>query len=38
MDLRAAKEKDAFSAFCALSRGEENVRIIEGCAGDQYAI
>ena len=34
MDLRAVKEEDAFSAFCALSRGEENVRIIEGCGGD----
>jgi hypothetical protein len=34
MDLRAAKEEDAFSAFCALSRGEENVRIIKGCGGD----
>ena len=34
MDLRAAKEEDAFSAFCALSRGEENVRILEGCGGD----
>jgi hypothetical protein len=34
MDLRAAKEEDAFSAFCTLSRGEENVRIIEGCRGD----
>ena len=34
MDLRAVKEKDAFSAFCTFSRGEENVRIIEGCGGD----
>jgi hypothetical protein len=34
MDLRAAKEEDAFSAFCTLSRGEENVRIIEDCGGD----
>jgi hypothetical protein len=34
MDLRVAKEEDAFSAFCALSRGEENVRIREGCGGD----
>ena len=34
MDLRAAKEEDAFSAFCTLSRREENVRIIEGCGGD----
>jgi hypothetical protein len=34
MDLRAAKEEDAFSAFCTLSRGEENVRIIEGCPGN----
>ena len=34
MDLSAAKEEDAFSAFCTLNRGEENVRIIEGCGGD----
>jgi hypothetical protein len=34
MDLSAAKEEDAFSAFCTLSRGEENVRIIEDCGGD----
>lgn len=34
MDSRAAKEEDAFSAFCTLSRGEEKVRIIEGCGGD----
>ena len=34
MDLRAAKEEFAFSAFCALSRGDENVRIIEGSGGD----
>ncbi len=34
MDLRAAKEEYAFSAFCTLSRGEENVKIIEGCGGD----
>ena len=27
MDLRAVKEEDAFSAFCTLSRGEENVRL-----------
>ncbi len=34
MDLRATKEEDTFSAFCTLSRGEENVRILEGCGGD----
>jgi hypothetical protein len=34
MDLRAAKEEDAFSGFCTLSRGKENLRIIEGCGGD----